>query len=512
MAQPWKLLVYLAGDNTLYSDAQVSLHEIVASTFGGNVETIVQVDGPSAQLSTRYRCAQGTKEVIWEAPDGYTTDRSVRLTQFLKASVMAPTEPKRVCLVLWGHGAGLDHVYFYDNPSQPRAPGPASAATPRAQAAPAASTAQASPIHFTAHEVLNSGDANRYVSDVSLARILDEIAGSIGRKIDLVGFDACMMAMAEVMYEMRNSTSVVVASDEEVPAGSWPYAAILGDLARCSGMDASTLSSVIVSRYLEAYSRQGQTERVSLSAFDLNGCGSLAVEITNLVKALTPCVENGVMRRKILRARDSSRTPDEPTYIDLGVFCRELTESFDKSHPAYASAQRVLQALVAYPYLTYHRDVDQGDAFDACGAAIYFPEKLAPQAQDLQEYAAANNLGVDNAVPNGPLVAGKKFPPAGDKFPPAGDKFPPAGDKFPPAGDKFPAASGKFPPAGDKFPPAGDKFPPAGDKFPPAGDKFSGNGPQIVGYEILWNRYIELEFNHVTGWADLIEKVIAAGY
>lgn len=506
MAQPWKLLVYLAGDNTLYSDAQISLHEIVAATRASSVETIAQVDGPSAQLSTRYRCAQGTKEVIWEAPDGYTTDRSIRLTDFLKASITAPTEPKRVCLVLWGHGAGLDHVYFYDNPSKPNAPGSAPVATPRAQVAlPVASAAPTNPIHFTAHEVLNGGDANRYVSDVSLARILDEIAGSIGRKIDLVGFDACMMAMAEVIYEMRNSTSLVVASDEEVPAGSWPYAAILGDLAQCSGMDASTLSTVIVSRYLEAYSLQGQTQRVSLSAFDLNGCGSLAVEMTNLVKALTPCVENGVMRRKILRARDSSRTPDEPTYIDLGVFCRELTESFDKSHPSYASAQRVLQTLVAYPYLTYHRDVDQGDAFDAYGAAIYFPEKLAPQAQDLQEYAAANNLGVDNAVPNGPLIAGKKFPPAGDKFPPAGDKFPPAGDKFP-------AASGKFPPAGDKFPPAGDKFPPAGDKFPPAGDKFSGNGPQIVGYEILWNRYIELEFNHVTGWADLIEKVIAAGY
>jgi hypothetical protein len=504
VAQPWKLLVYLAGDNTLYSNAQISFHEIVASTFDSSIETIVQIDGPSAQLSTRYRCAQGTKEVIWEAPDGYTSDRSIRLTDFLKASITAPIEPKRIFLVLWGHGAGLDHVYFYDNPSQNGAPASAPVAKPRAQAAPA-TAAQTNPIHFTAHEVLNGGNANRYVSDVSLARILDGVARSIGRKVDVVGFDACMMAMAEVIYEMRNSTSVVVASDEEVPAGSWPYAAILADLARCSGMDAGTLSTAIVGRYLEQYSTRGPTERVSLSAFDLDGCGSLAVGMTNLVNTLSPSVADGVIRRKVLRARDSSRTPDMVTYIDLGVFCRELTESFDKSHPAYQAAQDVLQALVDSPYLTYHRDFDQGDAFDAFGAAIYFPEKLSPSGRDLQEVAAANNQAVGHAVPDGPIVAGKKFPPGGDKFPPGGDKFPPGGDKFPPGGDKFP-------PGGDKFPPGGDKFPPGGDKFPPGGDKFSGGGPQISGYEILWDRYVELEFNHATGWSDFIEKVIAAGY
>ena len=133
MVQPWKLLVYLAGDNTLYNDAQYSLHEIVASTFDSSVETIVQVDGPSAQLSTRYRCANGTKQVIWEAPDGYTTDRSARLTDFLKGTITAPIEPRRIFLVLWGHGAGLDHVYFYDNPSQNGAAGARPA--PQARAA-----------------------------------------------------------------------------------------------------------------------------------------------------------------------------------------------------------------------------------------------------------------------------------------------------------------------------------------------------------------------------------------
>jgi hypothetical protein len=491
MVQPWKLLVYLAADNTLYNDAQVSLHQITAASLFSDFETIVQIDGPSAQLSSRFRCHQGKRELIWEAPDNYTGDRSIRLTEFLKASITAPTEPKRVFLVLWGHGAGLDHVYFYDTPNQQdNAPAESSPAAPSAPAAPANEPAEESNhIRFTAHEVLNGGDANRYVSDVSLAGILDKVAMSIGRKIDLLGFDACFMAMTEVLHEMRNSTDVVVASDEEIPSGSWPYDSILGDLAQFPGMDASTLSTVIVSRFLEAYSTPDQPARVSLSAFNLAGCGPLAGEMTNLVKVLSPLAEDGVTRRKILRARDSSRTPDEATYIDLGAFCRELGDSFGKNHPVHESAQRVLRVLTGNPWLTYHRDFEESEAFAVYGAAIYFPEKLAPQTTDLAGFASRNNMAIDTSVPDGPIVDGKKFSPASRKFPPA---------------------SRKFPPASRKFPPASRKFPPAGRKFPDGSQ--GDSGPQIDGYEILWDHYIELQFNKVTGWSGLIEKLIVAGY
>jgi cysteine peptidase C11 family protein len=484
MVQPWKLLVYLAADNTLYNDAQVSLHQITAATFFSDIETIVQIDGLSAQLSSRYRCHQGRKELIWEAPDGYTGDRSIRLTEFLRASITAPTEPKRIFLVLWGHGAGLDHVYFYDTPNrQNSAPIAAAPPTPPTTAAPTnASAAEPNPSIFTPHEVLNSGNANRYVSDVSLARILDNVAMSIGRKIDLLGLDACMMAMAEVLHEMRNSTEMVVASDEEIPSGSWPYAAVLGDLARFPGMDTSTLSTVIVTRFLEAYSTPDQATRVSLSTFNLAGCGPLASEITNLVKVLSPLVDDGIMRRKILRARDSSRTADEVTYIDLGAFCSELAESFGKNHPVHESAQSVLRVITGNPWLIYHRDFEENEAFAAYGAAIYFPEKLAPQATDLSNFAAQNNMAIDTSIPDGPLVDGKKFPPTSRKFPPTSRKFPPTSRKFPPTSRKFPGGSQQ------------------------------DSGPQIDGYEILWDHYIELQFNKVTGWSTLIEKLIAAGY
>jgi hypothetical protein len=112
-------------------------------------------------------------------------------------------------------------------------------------------------------------------------------------------------------------------------------------------------------------------------------------------------------------------------------------------------------------------------------------------------------MGIDTNVPDGPIVAGKKFPPTSGKFPPTSGKFPPTSGKFPPTSGKFPPTSGKFPPTSGKFPPTSGKF---------AGGSQQDSGPQIDGYEILWDHYDQLQFNKVTGWSGLIEKLIAAGY
>ena len=66
MYQPWKILIYIAADNVLYPQAQVSLREITESSFLGDTEITVQLDGPTAAMATRYRCEKGRKHLIWE--------------------------------------------------------------------------------------------------------------------------------------------------------------------------------------------------------------------------------------------------------------------------------------------------------------------------------------------------------------------------------------------------------------------------------------------------------------
>jgi Clostripain family len=52
----------------------------------------------------------------------------------------------------------------------------------------------------------------------------------LGRKVDVVGMDACLMTMIEVAYEMRDYALVLVGSEKTEPGPGWPHAAILGVL------------------------------------------------------------------------------------------------------------------------------------------------------------------------------------------------------------------------------------------------------------------------------------------
>jgi len=559
MAEPWKVLVYIAADNSLYDDAQVSLRAIAHASRSSEIETIVQFDGPSAQLSTRYRCSGGSREVIWEAPDNYTLDRGQRLTDFLMASVDHPQERKRIFLVLWGHGAGLDHIYFFANPdgdsSGDGGAGPDSGAgaagagssagagagtTPPAGAPSAAAPAFAGGAVnsggaagsgsgaakggaiFAPMEVFNGANPNRYVGDISLAKILEEFSRSMNRKIDLLGFDSCMMAMVEIWHELRESTELAVASDLEVPANSWPYTTILSDLASYPGMDASTLATVIVSRYLEDYDGQGQGVTVSLSACSLAACNAFAEAMKKLVDEMKKVVGDGESRRKVFRARDASWTPEEATYIDMGHFAQELSESFSSTSGIYEGCIGVLRILTGFPYLLYNREGGTEESFyKGTGVALYFPTSVAPTIEEVQDFAAQNNLEVGTkfhpeADTEFPPTMGK-FPPTMGKFAPTMGKFPPTMGKFPPTMGKFPPTMGKFPPTMGKFPPTMGKFPPTMGKFPPTmgkgGDPTGGGADDAIsGYEILWDRYIELDFCKTTGWADLIESLLNAGY
>ncbi|MFN3996125.1 MAG: clostripain-related cysteine peptidase, partial [bacterium] len=52
---------------------------------------------------------------------------------------------------------------------------------------------------------------------------LEEVSKSIGKKIDVLAFDACLMAMAEVGYELKNAVKYMVASEQLEGGGGYNY-------------------------------------------------------------------------------------------------------------------------------------------------------------------------------------------------------------------------------------------------------------------------------------------------
>lgn len=70
------------------------------------------------------------------------------------------------------------------------------------------------------------------------------------QKLDIIGFDGCLMGMMEVGYELKDIAKVMVASQGNIPTSGWDYQEMLADLRACNGiMDETQLAVSLVKRY-----------------------------------------------------------------------------------------------------------------------------------------------------------------------------------------------------------------------------------------------------------------------
>lgn len=72
-----------------------------------------------------------------------------------------------------------------------------------------------------------------------------------GKKIDLLGFDACLMATSEVAYELKDVAKYLVASEQSEGADGWPYTPILSE------------------KMLQEFDKMLRSSRVNISADEL---------------------------------------------------------------------------------------------------------------------------------------------------------------------------------------------------------------------------------------------------
>ena len=82
-------------------------------------------------------------------------------------------------------------------------------------------------------------------------RALREILGRTGvGRLDLIGFDACLMSQVESLAAVTPYAQVAVASEEVEPALGWAYQQFLAELVATPSMDAQDLGRAIVESYI----------------------------------------------------------------------------------------------------------------------------------------------------------------------------------------------------------------------------------------------------------------------
>ena len=165
---------------------------------------------------------------------------------------------------------------------------------------------------------------------------------------ELVGFDACLMAQAEVMSALAPHARYAVASEETEPALGWSYAGFLSALTNDTSMTGRELGQAIVDSYLEQdvrvtdddarrlltggdYTAQDVVDELgrtsTMATIDLSKVRDLDAALNDLAVAL-PEVDQGLVAEARAYAQSyasifSSDDPNAevpPSFIDLGNF------------------------------------------------------------------------------------------------------------------------------------------------------------------------------------------------
>lgn len=148
----------------------------------------------------------------------------------------------------------------------------------------------------------------------------------IGHNVAIFGFDACLMAMAEIAGEIAESTDYLVGSEDLEPGDGWPYDDFLNAVAAIPGNEISTaqMASALVNAYGASYTNGSQgNDSVTLSAFDLAAFKDMYPAYKELGIALNG-VANSSELPQLKEAINSTLGFYGSDYKDLGSFLHKL--------------------------------------------------------------------------------------------------------------------------------------------------------------------------------------------
>jgi Clostripain family. len=334
----WTVMVYMAGDNNLDGAALRDIKEMAQAGSTEDVHILVQLDRLEDKKTRRFRITKGdgyNKDCLETFGETNTGDPRI-LEDFLKWSIERyPAE--RYFLILWNHGGG----WWEDAKSRTGVPNISKIFARRSGIRPSLfrhrhGVAAHANSRGICYDDTSAGDSldNRELKDV-LARA----CSLIGRKVDILGMDACLMNMVEVAHQLRDSVDYIVGSEIEEPNDGWPYTDILTWLAAKPGSDAVAVARTVVSKYIRSY--KNSDEMVTQSALDVSRIGETTEKIDALAEVLIATL--GSASDLIDRSWDKTPKFYDDNYIDLACFARTLRT---KAHPEIkARAEDLLDSL-----------------------------------------------------------------------------------------------------------------------------------------------------------------------
>jgi len=352
----WTFMVYLDADNNLESAGIKDLNEMEKVGSSANLAIIVQIDripdydstnGNWTETRRYYVTADNNTEIInsqaLEDLGEQNMGESDTLSSFVNWTIQE-YPAQHYALILWDHG-GSDFA------------GPG--------------------------VCWDDSNGKDYLYMEEIEEALADVYSETSIKIDVLAFDACLMGMIEVAYQLRNYVNYAVCSEETEPNDGYPYDLILAELSANPSMPPTQLATTIVTNYVNSYSDSlpipEDAQHVTLAAYNLSNMSTTAIAVSELAEALIGDFNNSKIAVKSAWEKAETFHGD---YVDLYNFTQLLKDNVENV-TIKAKAQSVLDAVNSLVISEGHGTVHA----NAHGISIYYPYKYDKQSYIGLEFA-----------------------------------------------------------------------------------------------------------------------------
>lgn len=382
----WTILTYIAAHNNLADFGKKSLLEILSVGSSAGLALGALYDAPAG--AGRYIIGSPGKVQYQEQLGSFDSGEPDGLIDTAKW-LFAQCPAERYGLVLWSHGSGWEPDEMEEVAKEARPGAPADPMELRERAASPGSLALfrttlralLRPEKPAERAILFDDGTGHSLDTLELGRVTGAIADSIGQPLELLGMDACLMGNLEVAYEVREAVRCLVASEELVPAHSWPYQPIFTALRDNPEVGGTDFGELIVEQYVNFYDASppgaGDITKVAL---DLGQIGGLVHATDLLAESLRADMgQAGDVLWKVQRAtrmresQEGKRKPNKFDYHlwDIGSLAAALSASADTSTAIKQAAANMAQALLPAAGSVL-AEGHRGSWFDGIGGASVY--------------------------------------------------------------------------------------------------------------------------------------------
>ena len=419
--KPWTIVVYMAADNDMHNFAFANIRQMAQIGSSENANILVHLNiklSNTTKITRRYyiekekiTCVSNPSE---NEPGMDSGDPKTLFSCCKWAIEEYPAQ--KYALILWNHGTGCLEPYTESRSINTRkaliARNKIEQIQQEKHTPNTVSTVHNLDKTFTnwLHQehipkrgVCWDSTTGNHISNNDLARVLKQVNKELlmGKKWSIIGFDTCLMAMAEVACDIKEYAHLMVASQETELGPGWNYAHAFSKL-RTGAPTGIEFATSIIHAYEETY--KPITREYTLSVINLDQFYLLEENIHQVARIIIEIAQqaSSVNILKTFRASASKLFCthfDEPSFIDLHHLYSNMLGNIKPTHETTNkntpdSTAQLIESLKNGLAIIEHiviANVTGKGLSRARGISIYVPEKTLHQTYTQTRFAQSNN-------------------------------------------------------------------------------------------------------------------------